>query len=239
METANAAAVLAKTRTDGHLVNLADWSPTIAEYLASQHGIKLTDAHWEIINLMRTYYQTYNISPIRKLLLKEIRENFGDTKATDAYLNSLFPGDVMIAGIPVPLSDAEAKSLASSAAQGSGVAKANQVRDLNVGDRVVKIYAKGNLVNPEDWSTDIAKVLAEREGITLSDAHWDVINFLRDFYRDYGIAPMVKLLVKHIRHKLGPDIGNNEYLYQLFPKGPARQGSRIAGLPEPQGCIDP
>jgi tRNA 2-thiouridine synthesizing protein E len=61
---------------------------------------------------------------------------------------------------------------------------------------------------------------------------------MRQFYFKYGITPMVRLLMKNMRDELGASKGSNEYLYKLFPGGPSRQGSRIAGLPEPQGCID-
>jgi tRNA 2-thiouridine synthesizing protein E len=50
---------------------------------------------------------------------------------------------------------------------------------------------------------------------------------------------MVKILMKYMAEDIGPEHASKEYLYRLFPKGPSRQGSRIAGLPEPQGCLDP
>ena len=81
--------------------------------------------------------------------------------------------------------------------------------------------------------------MAEGEGIELSEEHWEVLNFLREFYFTYGISPMVKILMKYMAEDLGPERASREHLYTLFPKGPSRQGSRIAGLPEPQGCIDP
>jgi len=243
MEAASAGATIPRTRFDGQLVRLSDWSPNVAIYLANQQGIQLTDAHWDIIHLMRTYYQTYNISPIRKLLIKEIKEKFGKEKATDEYLSSLFPGDVMrqgilIAGIPSALLDSEMRDIDAQPTK-SSVTKAMEIREITFANKTIQFYAKGNLVNLEDWSRELAEYLAEKENIKLTDEHWMVIHFLREFYQQYGIAPMVKLLVKHMKQQLGPEIGNNEYLYSLFPKGPARQGSRIAGLPEPQGCIDP
>jgi len=245
METANADAVFPKIRNDGHLANLWDWSPSVAEYLADQQGVELSAEHWEIINLMRVYYQTYNISPNKKLLVKEIREKLGEEKSQDAYLTRLFPGDVMkqgiiIAGVPIPLTDLEVRGIASkSQTPAATVGMANQIQEVQFAGRSIQLYAKGNLVNLDDWSPELAEFLAQKQGIQLSEQHWVVINFLRDFYAQYGIAPMVKLLIKHIQQKLGKEIGNKEYLYSLFPKGPARQGSCIAGLPEPQGCIDP
>ncbi len=84
----------------------------------------------------------------------------------------------------------------------------------------------------------VAYFMARQEGIELSENHWEVINFLFEFYFTYGISPMVEIIMKHLEEDFGKECANKEYLHNLFPKGPARQGSRIAGLPEPQGCID-
>jgi tRNA 2-thiouridine synthesizing protein E len=81
--------------------------------------------------------------------------------------------------------------------------------------------------------------MAAKEGITLTEDHWEVINFLREFYFTYGISPMVKILMKYMAEDISPQRASKDYLYSLFPKGPSRQGSRIAGLPAPQGCLDP
>ena len=68
---------------DGSLLNLADWSVDVCRDMAAREGIKLGHAHWEIIDIMRQYFATYNISPIYKLLKKEIIESLGTSKATD------------------------------------------------------------------------------------------------------------------------------------------------------------
>ena len=96
----------------------------------------------------------------------------------------------------------------------------------------------GNLVDGSDWNQAFGEFLAQQESITLSDEHWVILNFLRKFYFEFGVTPMVRLLMKHLGAAIGKEKVHEEYLYQLFPKGPARQGSRIAGLPEPQGCVD-
>ena len=84
----------------------------------------------------------------------------------------------------------------------------------------------------------MAEALAQKEGIRLTPEHWELIRYLRQFYFSYGISPMVKLLMRHLAQEVGGEKSSREHLYRLFPGGPSRQGSRIAGLPEPQGCID-
>ena len=110
--------------------------------------------------------------------------------------------------------------------------------NLNNGSGVVETDANGYLLNFKDWNQQIAKAIAEVEHIQLTDAHWDVINFLRDHYEKYNHSANVRLLVKLLTKAWGPEKGGKEHLYQLFPKGPSRQGCKIAGLPLPLDCID-
>lgn len=96
---------------------------------------------------------------------------------------------------------------------------------------------EGYIVDIGNWTEDLAGIIAKEESIDMSSEHWEVVNFLRDYYSEYQIAPAVRVLVKAIGKKLGPDKGNNKYLYELFPYGPAKQACKIAGLPKPTGCI--
>jgi TusE/DsrC/DsvC family sulfur relay protein len=96
---------------------------------------------------------------------------------------------------------------------------------------------EGYLVNLAEWDEDIGKVLAQGENIEMSPQHWEVVTFLRDYYNEFQIAPAVRVLTKAIGKKLGPEKGNSQYLYELFPYGPAKQACKIAGLPKPTGCI--
>jgi len=73
--------------------------------------------------------------------------------------------------------------------------------------------------------------------LTLTDDHWDIIKFLREYYEEYQIAPAVRVLTKAVGKKMGADKGNSKYLYSLFPYGPAKQACRYAGLPKPTGCV--
>lgn len=93
------------------------------------------------------------------------------------------------------------------------------------------------LANFEEWSPELAEYIATLENITLTEAHWEVVNFVREFYKTYDTSPAMRVLVKAIGKSLGADKANSMYLYKLFPKGPAKQATRIAGLPKPAKCI--
>lgn len=101
----------------------------------------------------------------------------------------------------------------------------------------IEVDDDGYIVNLGDWSKELATQLAAMEDITLSDAHWEVINFLREYYQKYQIAPMIKILIKEIAKVIGPEKGNTKYLYELYPGGPAKQACKYAGLPKPTGCV--
>lgn len=96
---------------------------------------------------------------------------------------------------------------------------------------------EGYLIDLNDWTNDIAIDLAKDEEIELSEEHWEILNFLREYYNEYQIAPAVRVLTKAISKKFGKEKGNSKYLYELFPYGPAKQACKIAGLPKPTGCI--
>jgi len=84
----------------------------------------------------------------------------------------------------------------------------------------------------------VAPKLAEGEDITMGDAHWDLVKFLRNYYAEYQIAPAVKVLTKAVASERSMDKKEaSEFLYGLFPKGPALQACKIAGLPKPTGCV--
>lgn len=239
---------IVELRADGYLKNMNDWTPELAEKIALKEGITLTEQHWDVLNIMREYYAEYNTSPILKLLRRELAMQYGKERATQTSLDGLFPNGVQtqgsrLAGVPLAQLDAEleqehrVKSVAGvNAAAKSSQADVNDTFDFN--GKTIHVYASGNLSSLEDWNEDLADVLAKKENIELTDEHWKVINFLRKFYFQYGIAPMVKVLIKHMSEELGQDSAKRSKLYALFPGGPARQGSRIAGLPSPQGCID-
>jgi len=226
---------------DGRLANLDDWNEGVAGELARREGVDLTDEHWVVIHAMRDYYQAFNVSPVKKLLKRELKKRTSSDRFDDGYLRTLFPKGVLVqgtrlAGVPVPMMDAELERDTYQAKAAPNVGQF--IHSLDFEGETYALSLMGNLLEPHRWNAHLAKHLAEKEGITLTEDHWEVLNFLREFYFTYGVTPMVKILMKYMAEDIGPEHATKENLYRLFPKGPSRQGSRIAGLPEPQGCID-
>ena len=97
--------------------------------------------------------------------------------------------------------------------------------------------AEGYLKNSADWSEALAQAIAQQEAIEMSEAHWEVVHFVRDFYQQFNTSPAVRMLVKAMAQKYGEEKGNSRYLFRLFPEGPAKQATKIAGLPKPAKCL--
>lgn len=96
---------------------------------------------------------------------------------------------------------------------------------------------EGYITDISGWTKELAVLIAADEKIEMSDDHWEIVNFLRDYYEEYQIAPAIRVLTKAAKKSMGPEKGNSQYLYELFPYGPAKQACKIAGLPKPTGCI--
>jgi len=105
------------------------------------------------------------------------------------------------------------------------------VPTIELGGNSYTVDEDGFLENPEVWNEQVAQDFASTEGVeSLTEAHWKVINYLRNYYLQYGIAPMIRKLCKETGFKL------NE-IYALFPSGPAKGACKLAGLPKPTGCV--
>lgn len=108
---------------------------------------------------------------------------------------------------------------------------------LTISGRDIALDNDGYLLNLNDWDTEVADALALQENILLTLAHWEIINLLQAFYREFEISPAMRAFVKYTEKKLGPEKGKSIYLLQLFPPSPARIASKIAGLPRPTNCL--
>jgi tRNA 2-thiouridine synthesizing protein E len=92
---------------------------------------------------------------------------------------------------------------------------------------------EGYLLEP-DYSEEVVQVIAAAEGITLTDDHWKVVGYLRDEYREHGHTPNFRNMLKGLAEEVMPGC-DSKALYDLFPTGPAKQGAKVAGLPQPLG----
>lgn len=233
-----------KLNEEGRLEDNSFWTTEICNALADADGLTLTDDHWQIINLLRDFYSEYNHSPIMKLFLKKVDSTLDSKFSNQDFLNSLFPDGLLIqstkiAGVPSPHKASLIQDTGTQEKVSVDATLSNQqLEEFEFEGNIYHLTRDGNLIENYAWSEKMGLFLAAKENITLSDDHWVVINFLHDFYAEYLISPMIKLLMKHIRKEIGAEKANKEYLYQLFPDGPSKQGSRIAGLPQPAGCID-
>jgi len=111
------------------------------------------------------------------------------------------------------------------------------MREISLNNRQITLDDEGYLLNLDDWSPDVANYLADEENLTLTEPHWEVIQVIRDFYHQYQLSPAMRPLVKAVGIALGADKGKSIYLMKLFPKGPAKQAAKLAGLPKPTNCL--
>ncbi len=102
---------------------------------------------------------------------------------------------------------------------------------FEVNGKSYEVDEDGFLQDPSIWNAEVAKDFAGLEEIKdLTDDHWKVINYLRNYYLEFGIAPMIRKLCKETGFKLNQ-------IYDLFPSGPAKGACKLAGLPKPTGCV--
>jgi len=97
---------------------------------------------------------------------------------------------------------------------------------------------EGFLEDANQWTPEVGCQIAADDQIELSKKHWEIIEFLRDFYKSHEMSPPSnRLFVKAVKEALGEEKGNSIYLMQLFPGTPAKTACRIAGLPRPTNCL--
>jgi TusE/DsrC/DsvC family sulfur relay protein len=104
--------------------------------------------------------------------------------------------------------------------------------DLEVKGRLIELNDDGFLVDPSVWDKDVARALAKaEEGIEdLSEEHWNVIQYIREYFVEKDLAPMVRKVCKNTGFSL-------KHIFELFPSGPAKGACKLAGLPKPDGCV--
>ncbi|NOH96227.1 TusE/DsrC/DsvC family sulfur relay protein [Vibrio sp. 99-70-13A1] len=101
----------------------------------------------------------------------------------------------------------------------------------------IETDAQGYLLDSTQWEAGMIEILAKDEGIELTEAHLEVVHFVRSFYEEFNTSPAVRMLVKAMAKGHGPEKGNSKYLFKLFKTGPAKQATKLAGLPKPAKCL--
>ncbi len=101
----------------------------------------------------------------------------------------------------------------------------------------LEITDDGFLRDASLWNEKIAAELARIDNIEMSDAHWEILLFIRDYYAQFKHLPNARMFVTAVRKKFGDDKGNSRYLQKLFPQGPLKYACKIAGLPKPPTCL--
>ena len=108
---------------------------------------------------------------------------------------------------------------------------------LKVGDLELETTDDGFLRNAGVWNERVGEALARQNGIEISVAHWEILFFIRDYYRQYQHLPNARMFAAAIRKTLGEDKANSRYLQKLFPDGPLKYACKLAGLPKPPTCL--
>jgi tRNA 2-thiouridine synthesizing protein E len=109
-------------------------------------------------------------------------------------------------------------------------------RSLEVDGREILTDPEGYILDMDAWSEAFAEAQAAREGLTLTEEHWQVIRFIRDYYEEHNVQAQVRDMVMHFRKVWGPERGNSRYLHDIFPMGgPQKQGNRVAGMRKTKG----
>lgn len=111
---------------------------------------------------------------------------------------------------------------------------ADQNTVLEVDGRMVTVDRYGYLIDPADWSREVAVVMAESDGVKLGDDHWLLIDFLHRFYQEYHLAPELPVMSRNLCKDQNDCRWTRRYIKELFPGG-AKTACRYAGLPTPVG----
>ena len=99
------------------------------------------------------------------------------------------------------------------------------------GNVKIEVDEDGFMMEPDQWNEEVAAAIATTEDVhDLTEEHWKVVNYLRDYYKEFGIAPMIRKLCKQTGFSL-------KKIYELFPSGPAKGACKVAGLAKPTGCV--
>lgn len=100
----------------------------------------------------------------------------------------------------------------------------------------LELTKQGFLLNRLAWNSNVGRAIAALDGIELTDEHWEIIHYFREYYEDYNIPPPMRMIMRRFKQAFGEQNATSRYLHQLFPEGPTKTASKYAGLPKPKNC---
>lgn len=108
---------------------------------------------------------------------------------------------------------------------------------IEVDGKFLETTESGFLTDANAWDEHVAAALAASIPIALTEAHWEIVRFIRSYYLRFHHLPNTRMFVKAVRKEFGEEKGSSRYLHRLFPESPLKYACMIAGLPKPPGCI--
>jgi len=112
---------------------------------------------------------------------------------------------------------------------------------LDVNNRTIETDAEGYLLNPAEWNEEVTRLIATFEGMTLTDTHWGLVGYVREYHKEHQRHPTMHNLVMSLGKQHGEGYSDRKayekFLYELFPKGPVQTLCKLAGLPKPMGDV--
>ena len=111
-----------------------------------------------------------------------------------------------------------------------------QTKIIDVDGEKILCDGEGYLLDLDAWSEAFVQMAANEEQLALTDEHWEVIRFIRNYHEEKGVQAPVRDMVKYFKNVWGKEKGNSAYLHSIFPKGgPQKHGNRLAGVRKPKG----
>jgi TusE/DsrC/DsvC family sulfur relay protein len=111
----------------------------------------------------------------------------------------------------------------------------DEISEQRIGGAVVRRDEGGYLTDPADWTAEVAERIAAEEEVVLGDDHWTVLNFMRGYLEEHGIAADARFVFRHLAERFGENTNQvRRRFFDLFPYGYTKQACKIAGMRQPR-----
>jgi len=104
---------------------------------------------------------------------------------------------------------------------------------LQFNGKSLDVDNEGFLLDPDDWSDELASVIAAQSELELTDEHIEIVTFIREYFQETATVPEARKVLKQMKQTWGAERATRKYLYRLFPHGYGQQACKIAGMRKP------